>query len=398
VYAVQSVDAFDDVRQHQFSQEVQLVGSTDQLTYAAGLYYFKEHVNDDRDTGFTGIYTDPTELNYVGTNPFEFGGENRQTAQTTSYAAYSQATFTPSFVDAKRLHLTAGLRYTSDKKEFNRTLEASAPVNRTPPPFQAKRVDPAFVVAWDWAQDINTYLRFAQAYRSGGYDLGSPTLDPYQSEVNKSLELGLKSLLDDHKVRLNMAAFYSRISNYQTPVQIDPTNPNIVITINAPGITTIAGIENEVDWEPLPGLTVTGSYAYQNGRLPVGALHAIDPDGVYHLFDLPRHKVGAGLDYSSHVLPVGVLVFHLEYAWTNPYIPSGGGRDTLEASSALIRRDVAGARITLDDLDWGSAHMKVAVFADNLFNKSYGNYAPIFGTVHLAPPRVVGVTLTADFH
>ena len=395
VYAVQSVDAYDDVSQHQFSQEIQLLGSTDQLKYVVGLYYFNEGIRDYRDTGFAGIYTNSAETDFVGTNPFEFGGAFRQTAQTQSYAVYTQETWSPLFIDGQRLHLTAGLRYTSDQKSFNRTLQAGLPVDTTPPDFTAKRVDPAFVAAWDWTTDINSYLRFAQAYRSGGYDLGSPTLDPYQAEVNKSLELGLKSMLDDRKVRLNIDGFYSRIYDFQEAVQIDPNNPNIVITINAPGVTTIFGVENEVAYEPTPGLTLSGDYSYQNGRLPLAGFHAIDPAGVYYIENLPRHKIDTAAEYESHFLPIGAEVFHLDYSWSTFY--SASARNTIYATSVPIQHNVANGRVTLQDLDFGPAHMKIALFVNNLFNKAYGTYAPIFGSVTVAEPRVVGVTLTADF-
>ncbi|MEY4269731.1 MAG: hypothetical protein RLZZ58_947, partial [Pseudomonadota bacterium] len=121
-----------DLRQRQFSQELQLVGSAGAVDYVAGLYYFNEHVSDDAATpasmGAVAILNSTNQIigaNFVqipfctGTTPDFIGVAVRgctidraSEVFSKSYAAYGQATWNAT--DA--LHITIGGRYTQDKK------------------------------------------------------------------------------------------------------------------------------------------------------------------------------------------------------------------------------------------------------------------------------------------
>jgi iron complex outermembrane receptor protein len=258
VYAISGVVAYNDVDQKQKSQEFQLIGSTDHLEYVVGAYYFNEKVRDVRQSFLSIIYTDPAFRNAIATNPFTVGsatsGLTNQRAESTSYAAFAQATWTPGFA-GDRLHLTAGLRYTNDKKTFLRTINNGAPVNVVGQPFREKRLDPAFTVGYDLSDNIRTYARYAQAYRAGGVSVRSPAFQPFGAEVNKAYELGVKSELLDRRLRVNAAVFENRIHNRQITAQLDPTgNPAITDTLNAPGVTRIRGGELEIVAAPTDGL------------------------------------------------------------------------------------------------------------------------------------------------
>jgi iron complex outermembrane receptor protein len=89
----------DILKQHQFSQELQVLGNTadDKLKYVVGLYYFNENGNNINNLDFTPV-------------TFRSGGK----FATKSYAAFGQATWTP----IPLIDLTFGLRYTKDKKSF----------------------------------------------------------------------------------------------------------------------------------------------------------------------------------------------------------------------------------------------------------------------------------------
>jgi iron complex outermembrane receptor protein len=106
---------FQDTRAKTFSQEVQLLSSDSgsPLTYALGGYYFKDKL--------TGIFINeqyPRIIRNVTPNlnlaQNGAGFYDQQRAQTESYAAYAQA----SYAITEQLKFTAGIRYTSDKKDF----------------------------------------------------------------------------------------------------------------------------------------------------------------------------------------------------------------------------------------------------------------------------------------
>ena len=121
-------EAIADLRQRQFSQELQAVGTIGAVDYVAGLYYFNEHVSDDAATpnSMGVVYNTATSANFV-TIPFCTGAANASLGAAVqgcsidrasevwskSYAAYGQLTWNAT--DA--LHITVGGRYTEDKKK-----------------------------------------------------------------------------------------------------------------------------------------------------------------------------------------------------------------------------------------------------------------------------------------
>jgi iron complex outermembrane receptor protein len=116
------------LRQTQFSQEFQLVGSIPSLDYVAGLYYFTENAREYAGTPSSNKwnadgtgYTINSE-NAVGTissgnQGWDYGSwfvQRDSHAKAHSYAAFAQMTWTPAFLD--KFHLTGGFRYTKDTR------------------------------------------------------------------------------------------------------------------------------------------------------------------------------------------------------------------------------------------------------------------------------------------
>ena len=91
-------DQFED--QHQFSQEVNLTGKAGALTYILGAYYFNEHILVDSSVT---TYATNVRANF---NP---------TINTDAIAGFAQG----SFAVTEQITLTAGIRYTSEKKKFD---------------------------------------------------------------------------------------------------------------------------------------------------------------------------------------------------------------------------------------------------------------------------------------
>ncbi len=106
---------FQDTQAKTFSQEIQLLSSDSgsPLTWVLGGYYFKDKLK--------GIFINqqtPRIIRNVTPNLTlaQNGGGfyDQQRAETESYAGYAQA----SFAISEKLKATAGIRYTSDKKDF----------------------------------------------------------------------------------------------------------------------------------------------------------------------------------------------------------------------------------------------------------------------------------------
>ena len=304
-----------DLRQNQFSQELQAVGTVGPIDYVAGLYYFNEHVSDDAATpNSNGIIATTTAVagvptvsgyQYVILDPCRGSGgfgsqpgcrsiDRASEVVSKSSAAYGQVTWNAT----DTLHLTVGGRYTHDKKTgqlvisrnivyadtpFARSIyatflpfavnSAAASTNGyTPLDKSWNRFNWMATVAYDFTDTVHGYAKYATGYRAGGASSRTANYQPFNPEDIKSYEIGLKADLFDRRVRLNLAGYIMERENSQVDISsIQPTatgNFNNLVTINVPGTTKIRGIEADLIVKPFAGLTLTGGYAYTYTKLP----------------------------------------------------------------------------------------------------------------------------------
>jgi iron complex outermembrane recepter protein len=401
ITAVTDIVAYAAVKQSQFSQEVQLIGSTDTLQWVLGAYYFKEKVLDQRQVFFSGVFTDSffpdfSYTNYRATNPFSLpfpgSGLTSQTAQSRSYAAFAQATWSPEF-SGGRLHLTGGLRYTNDQKTALRTLNGGTAVN-IPGSFKASRVDPAATIAYDVTQDVNAYFRFARAYRAGGSSIRDPQFRSFGAEVNTAYEIGVKSRFLDRHAVLNLSAFVNKIDGTQLTVITNIANSDSTI-INAPGTETVKGVEAELTLSPAPGLTFNANYTYLETELPTAALAAIDKTGNFFIQNTPRHSISVSGDYVTPDLGFGKLAFHADYTVSSKF--DGTVRVEKQDFAYPLERNVGNARISWQDIPIGPTKLMVSAYVKNAFNTIYPSYVAPFPNAFLSNPRTYGLEATVRF-
>lgn len=91
----------------QFSQDLQILGSTDRWNYVAGVYYFADDGETDNPQRFFGL--DPDGRVFF---------DSRYSTKTSAWAAYGQVDYRP----LEPLTLSAGMRYTREKKELTRAF------------------------------------------------------------------------------------------------------------------------------------------------------------------------------------------------------------------------------------------------------------------------------------
>ena len=290
-----------DLRQRQFSQEFQAVGSIGSVDYVAGLYYFTEHVSDDAATpnsigavatlngagavvGATYVTipfcTASTPL-FVGTAVNGCSIDRASEVFSHSYAGYGQATWHAT----EALHFTVGGRYTKDKKRgvlhFSRNINYDDPANAAvlarngyvPLDKSWSRFNPTATIAYDFSQSVHGYAKYATGYRAGGASSRTSDYRAFNPEDVKSYEVGLKADFWDRRARFNIAGFIMQRKDSQVDLStIQPTatgNFNNLVTFNAPGTTKIRGIEADLTVKPIDGLTLNASYAYTYTDIPL---------------------------------------------------------------------------------------------------------------------------------
>jgi iron complex outermembrane receptor protein len=350
--------------QYQLSQEIQAIGETSQLKYVVGAIYYDEHVHDQAQafnsmqfnangTAATVIQYGPDNLvnNYglpitdAVTPLFPYAGVDRASrVRTQSYGVYGQATWTPHIL-GDIFHLTGGLRWTDDVKNGELYLTNNTlPINEEGVSGAIglsknwSRVDPMVNLAADVTQDVQVYAKWGTGYKSGGANSRSLDYLAFNPEEISMEEIGAKSEFWDHRARLNIAAYAGAYTNIQVDFSAPyytfgangqplpgSTTRTTTNTFNAPGVGHVNGVEVDGALNPLAGLTLSGSYAYNYVHIPatvnpyptyipgVGEVINTTPVALNQVFT-PLDSFSGAIDYQTE-LQNYTLRAHLDGNW-----------------------------------------------------------------------------------
>lgn len=211
-----------DGEQEQFSHELQLLGSSDKLDWIVGLYYFDEETNQVLQDEFFGFPPPASIYNLESDSSALFG--------QLSYQVTDQ------------LALTAGGRYTKDKKRFSGSIRTE--IFLTEPDwsdFTGK-----LGLEYQLNDDMLMYFTWSQGNKAGTFNAFAPAqviVDPLEPETVDSIELGFKGTLLENTLQLN-AALYS--ANYEELV-VGGQGVGGLFTTNG-GETDVRGLEIESTW------------------------------------------------------------------------------------------------------------------------------------------------------
>jgi len=432
--------SLSELFQDQWSQEFQAVGKLSSLDYVLGAYYFTEDVSETAatpttnrwnatGTGFTINSPDvlpPITSSNQGWQREDWFVARSSAATAESFAVFAQGNWTPAAFDA--LHLTAGLRYTFDKRDGALTTFNNTAVN-FPFRYREGRIDPMLTVAFDAARDVHLYAKYATGYRAGGANSRSQRFTAFGPESVRSFELGAKSEFLDRRVRLNLAAYLMRRKGTQTDFDFvdvrrtladGSTNPNFnrhyEETANAPGTSTIKGLEADLTVQPLRNLQVSGSYAFTDIKVPPTPNPFLPGSPLFQVYTVftPRHAASGAIDYELPTNIAGArLRFHLDANYA-------GKQYSFQAEP--VRTDpsfTVNGRIALSDIAVGAGgtRLQLAVWARNLLNESHiyrrsaANSSPVVDSItgipsyngvlgdygNFNPPRTFGIEGTMRF-
>jgi iron complex outermembrane recepter protein len=448
--------------QDQWSHELQVSGSAwdDRISYIAGLYYFTEEGGEDGGPvhHIQSATLDPQQSDpLLGLLPpalreqlqddalprlsaywdYLFGIENK------AYAAYGQLGFRPDWLD-RRLNLTVGMRASRDQRyaikdfiqsQFVEVRLADASLFAVPIPGSVAGTSDDFVGVEassaydDFSPSANiqfaltgtatTYLSYATAYKSGGFNTRDPQIsaasgtasdgtdygfgfvEGFRPERVKSWELGLKSEWLQRALRLNGAAFYSDYSDMQTNFLIAGTISDTK-SRNA-GKARITGFELEGAFVPAVNLILGFQYAYLDAEV----LEVIDVNGdnVAHLYPFisaPPHSGVAFADWNIARFGWGELRAY--GSWN--YIGRRQGFVITEARRGLTVIEGYGllnARLMASGIRFGNrGALDLALWGKNLLDQEYevtaiDNLPQADRAVLWGEPRAVGVDLIYRF-
>jgi iron complex outermembrane recepter protein len=418
--------------QHQFSQELRIASNGDgPLSYVGGLYYFRQGIKGHPISIYGPLAT------YWLLGPASqypqgllngYGTDGTTDFTTNSYAAFGEVNWRP----LPRLTLTGGLRYTYERKHGSYStfvfggLDTTDPVLVAaklsilrPQEYEARDRDGSLSgranISYEIVDGILGYASYARGFKSGGINMSGlplnaqnqPTLatavvDP---ERNTTYEAGLKTRLFDRHLILNLAGYYTKVTDFQATI-VDSTQTVALrgYLSNIPKVV-VKGVEADATALLFRDLTVRGSLAYAHGEYadyPAGpcplefqssGTAACDLSGR-RLSGLPRWAGTLGADYAPDVRFgrfQGSLVVHADSSWRSGYY----GDPSLSRYTWIGGYNVTNASIGLrSEKGW-----EVDLFARNLFASDYiqnltiqaGNSGLILGTP--SDPRTYGLTL-----
>ena len=430
--------------QHQFSEELQLSGSTGPLEWIVGGYYFTESGLERSDS--YALHDVPV-LGGLNLAP---SGRNLTDFKSESKAVFAQANY--SLTDD--LRVTAGLRYTWDKRSINGhgmnnirgvpeavfvsgvgvvviqpdTCRVGPNAGTNPPtacdaPFSASFSYPAWTLGLDYQlnSDMLVYAKTGGASLSGGFNTrpAPPGLEAFSPEDVRDVEAGFKGEFLNRTLQTNLAVYHVWRQGAQ----------NIVNGIVNGGLTQFAqnsgnirayGAELEVRALPWEGMELRGAASRMWAKYEAGSFIDVGTNGPFDrsgeaVAQTPKWTLNVGATQTLEA-DWGEMSFHLDYAYissrnfgqetadlTNPALTPAQIAQRLSdvaianALGTLPGYGIMNGRVTtelgipgLELAIWGR-NMLGAQYSQNLFN-SYRQLG--FVAYNPGPPATYGATLS----
>ncbi|WP_417358569.1 TonB-dependent receptor [Gallaecimonas pentaromativorans] len=356
---------YDD---RQFTQEFQLNFDNGGWKAVGGVYYL--------DGQACGVFE--TVLGLQGVTV-----ENGGCVDTKSYAAYAQG----SFPLTKDLSMTLGGRYTRDKKDADVYryvyLGIRYPHDPATPPFAVQsdfadsatfsRFSPRVGLEYQLTQDLMVYGSYTNGFKSGGFDMRAnksvnPDADkPYSPEIVDTYEVGAKAEWFNHRLRTNIAAFYSNYDDMQITVQRAVNNNTDVASqvLNA-GKSEIKGMELEATLAATDALQFTANLGYVDPKFKrvdyfdPNAGQVVDVSDLWSFANTPK--------WTGSLL----AQYNLE-AFGGDMVVSGGVnyRDKTQIFETPSMLDAGSVTLWNASVAWYKGNWEVQLTGRNLGDKEY---------------------------
>jgi iron complex outermembrane receptor protein len=364
--------------------------STSALKWTAGTYGFYHYAPNKQGT-------------YYGADGDMLGASSNSTAtiintdKNSGEAIYGQLTYsiTP------KLDVTAGARYDHEhkKESVSGTYQPDGQpvvVTQADTSSQANfnAFTPKLSIAYHLSDNNNLYASYSRGFRAGGItELGqdpehAPPLYSFKPEYSNNYEVGSKNNFFNNKLRVNVTAFYTLVTDAQVPTLVLPQA--ITITKNA-GRLNSKGAELELNATPFKGFYIDYNFGYTHARYT--DLNVANNGEVLNLKG--NHQI-----YTPDI--TSMLAAQYAYDLGGPQkvklVARGEwrylGSQYFDLANQIEQKGYSkfNARIGVD-----TKNFSLFLWESNIANKKYIDYAYDFGASHLGNPRTYGVSLSTNF-
>lgn len=372
-----------DERSPATTQEITLSGDSASIDWVIGGWYM-----DDEARALMRF-----QLPGVGRPPFAFD----YTQNTKAIAVFGQATY--SIVDS--LRLTAGLRYSDEKKRLFQILPGPPGAPGCPSAVNKYNdLSPKFGLDFDVAENVMVYASATKGFKAGGGNV-SVCGNIYDPEKLWAYEAGIKSQWLDNRLRINLNGYYYDYTGYQASQLVNNPAPTAIIT-NAAN-ATVKGVEGEFLVEPMNGLTFSLNAAWadsQFGNFTTTAQFGGPPVNVTgnRLALTPKFSGNLAAQYETPVGDAGLFTIRFEHNWSSSFF-FDPYNNPLTGQGAYGRSN---ARIAYGFEEGGLKGLEISAFVNNIQDKDILNRADgsgIFGGTRVSyeRPRTYGAEVRYRF-
>ena len=354
-----------------------------------------------------GFDPDMTILEQLISNP-PVGNETLQRVVTNSSAVFGQLTFP--LMD--KLDLTLGGRYSEDQKKFENgqtatvELDTGNVIDRTSYPnleHSWGAFTPKATLSYKLTPDVMAYATYSEGYKSGQYQPAQPSSPgPVDPEKLHDVEVGVKSELLDHRLRLNASGYHYNYKDLQV-YSVSLIDGVLSSNLNNAAEAIIYGGEFSATALLFEGFTVGTVVGINHGTYssfpayaaqvpaPVGtALQEVDATGN-PVQRLPDRTTSVNAEYKRTFADGAGMSASINWAYNSGFAwnPSNLFRQNpYQVTNARVGFTLPNSKIT------------VAAWATNVFNAQYEKIvdAYVFGAFgEDAPPRMYGLTLSYKY-
>ena len=334
----------------QYSFEVQLNATYDNMDFVSGLYFFNEDGFTRSEDFVFSPYNTPDSFGF-----FEINQE------TNSYAAY----FNAGYDLTDDLSIGGGLRYSKDKKEANAIFPSFAERKYVSADFDAVTWD--INASYQLSNNMNVYGQVQKGYQTGGFPprpFGGP--DQFSSfDETKAInyEIGLKGQVHEN-VSMMLAVFVTDYTDLALPFS-DPTSGGGFVTIveNA-GQSKAQGIELETTVAITDDFTIRSAVGYLDSEISevAAGVQGIGKGDSPAL--TPRWTVMIAPSYFMDLNNGGTLAFNANYSYRSEM----QGQSVFNYSETIDSRELVGFNISYTN-PYGD--MEVTLYGENVLNEVY---------------------------
>lgn len=371
----------------QWSQELRLTGALDYIDWVVGAYYYQD------------------ERFFTATLPNQGGYGSWADQEVETSAVFAQATWAVT----ETLNLTLGSRYTQDSRDLNNLAaitggqpgtDEGTPLFIVSESLDSSRTTWRFAADWHFADQQMLYASVATGFKSGAYNTllaSNPAgVVPAKPEYTTAYELGLKGTFAAlPRSSYNFAVFYTDYENVQAQGTI--ANPMPISSLDTVADADISGMEGEITFEALPGLTISLGAGYLDAEYVASStalFNGVPIDGN-ELVMAPELNINGMVRYEHSLGDKGLAYASTDFRWQDDVYFGPENLET-EAEDAYGIINVHAGWISADEV-W-----EVSAFVKNAADEEYFTHGVDSGGASQVGftwgmPRVWGVQVKRSF-